>query len=285
MKRLRVAHIAMQFNDTDQQHTSDIEKVFHREKMRKCAWIAGTEAGPGSGNTGEELVQVAKANGYVPWVPAEMAKGHGRASGQWIAVRKDLIVPGTYDKGFISAIPGSQELYQKEGLDPDLNPRWGPRGLVWVKFEIAGLGEFNVGCGHYITKGRNPGAQSVFHGIDHYKWNNVLAKTIGDWAEEVGKGSALAFYSGDQNKLDNKNSEKQGDTFNGAPLTSTWDELKKYESTGHGPIDVLATYNRDGRVKALTTRALDDREFPLATDHYLLEGEYGIQELQPKHRA
>lgn len=78
---------------------------------------------------------------------------------------------------------------------------------------------------------------------------------------------------------DDRNNEPQGDTFFGQPLTSAWDELNRHESTGHGNIDVIASYNKDGRVKALDIVALDDKEFFLHTDHFLVEATFQVDPL------
>src|SRR5690606_34500732 len=134
--------------------------------------------------------------------------------------------------------------------------RWGPKGLVHVSFESSNedLGRVAVGAAHYLTDARRPSSP-------YWVWNEKLGEEIGKWAREEGKGPALVFYGGDQNMADRRNDEPQGDTFFGEPLTSTWDELRKWENTGHGTIDVIATYNKDGRVSALRTNALNDREF------------------------
>ena len=44
-----------------------------------------------------------------------------------------------------------------------------------------------------------------------------------------------------------------------------------------GVIDVLASYDRDGRVTALRVRALDDKEFFQHSDHYVVEAEYRVE--------
>jgi hypothetical protein len=71
--------------------------------------------------------------------------------------------------------------------------------------------------------------------------------------------------------------DRKTDTFFVAPMTSAWDELDKYENTGHGPIDVIASYDHDGRVKAKYIRALDDKEFSLHTDHFLIEAGFDVR--------
>ena len=271
--RVRVAHTSLQFSDSDKQHTHDIEKIFDRAVARKQAWITGTESGPGAGNTGRELIRVAREHGYKPWVPEHQAKGLARHTDCWIAVRKDLIA-GEWERGYRHVFPGSGQLDDHENPQ---NKRWGPKGLVHVSFESTNvdLGRVSIGAAHYLTGAQRPGSP-------YWDWNKKLAREIGDWAREEGKGSALVFYGGDQNMADNLNNQPQGDTFFGEPMTSTWDELKKWENTGHGNIDVIASYNRDGRVKALRTNALNDKEFFLHTDHFYVEAEFSIDPIKKR---
>lgn len=101
--------------------------------------------------------------------------------------------------------------------------------------------------------------------------NEEIADTVGQLARAYGKGRALVFYGGDQNINDQKY-----DTFMGNPMTSLQDELGKHPGSGHGPIDVLATYNHDARVRAVDVTAFDDKEIHLFSDHYIVEGEVEI---------
>lgn len=260
--RIRVGHVSLQFSDTDKQHTSDINRIFNRAVARRYAWITGTESGPGAGNTGKELVRIGKEHGYSLWVPSQQADGVASQADSWIAVRKDLI-EGRMKKGFDFVIPGSGAM--KDLMDIG-DKSWAPKGVTHVTFESTNkdLGRVSIASAHYLTGAKSPKSP-------YWEWNQKLAEAIGDWAREQGKGPALVFYGGDQNMADDKNAEPQGDTFFGENLTSTWDELKKWENTGHGVIDVIATYNKDGRVKALNTTTLNDREFPLHTDHFFVE--------------
>lgn len=270
--RVRVAHASLQFGDTDKQHTADIELIFDRCVDRKTAWVTGTEAGPGSGNTGEELIRVAREHGYKPWVPSTQSRGRGRATDAWLAVREDLVVSG-WETNYIEAIPGSQQLYEELGLDPDLNPRWGPKGLVTAGFQsVPKLGQVNIGVAHHLTKGQNP-KKSTFHGVDHYELNERLDETITEWMREVGRGPALAFFSTDRNASDKS---EQVIKFG----TTLADELENWQNTGHGPIDWMGSYDRDGRVTGHRFEVLDDSELRLHTDHFFLEGVYTIEPIK-----
>jgi hypothetical protein len=274
--KVRAGHTPLQFSDNNKQHSSDVRAIFGLAQRRRWGWFTGTEAGPGAGNTSDLLMTLADDFGFRMFCPSA-GKGEGSTTDCWVAAREDLI-DGGWKTDFIPVIPGSSELYKREGLDPDLNPRWGPKGLVTVGFNTEKLGRVNVAAMHALTKGASDvDAKSVFHGVDHYMWNDKLQKAAGDWGRKVGKGSALAFLGSDQN-----DSDVLHDTFRGQPFTSAADELKTYESTGHGAIDVIASYNGDGRVKASKWVVLDDKEFFLEADHYVCEATFTVEPLPNK---
>lgn len=272
--RVRVAHTSMQFSDSNEHHTSDVAKIFERAVNRKVAWVTGTEAGPGADNLGKELVRIAKGHGYRPWVPTEQAKNKGRATDCWVAVREDLITNG-WKQGFDLVIPSSYELYKNHGLDPHGSPNWGPRGLTHVSFNSKVFGSrVAIGSAHYLTGAPSPKVPAV-KGVNHWDQNEKLAHAIGAWFRDQGKGKNIAFYTGDQNMNDTKT-----DTFMGVDVTSIQDELKKWANTGHGPIDVIASYNKDRRVKAQQVQTFTDREFRLHGDHFYIEATYTVEPLK-----
>lgn len=250
---LHLAHISMQYRDSRRQHAQDVRALFARAKVKGWAWFTGTEAGPGSKGLEGQLREAAKANGYrfhkVPQTDA------------WICVLESLIAGG-WEAGYDKVIPASSEL----GSGP--KGRWGEKGLVRVAFDTEELGRIAVGVGHYVQNARQPGSFN-------WRWNKRLAGHIGDWAVEEGQGSNLVWYAGDQNLADDK-----VDTFYGEPLVSCWDELQRWEPTGHGNIDVIASYARDARSVAAYARALDDEAFPLNTDHFLVEAGYAVRVLR-----
>lgn len=243
-------HCSMQAFDTGQQKQMDVNKIFSRAKNREVAWITGTEAGPASMNLRKYLRDAGDEYGYRLQIAGDI----------WIAVRKAMI-RGDWMDGWINVL----ESEQGAGKHSD-------RGVCWVQFVSAHqgqlLGQVSVAAAHYLTKGRQPGDPN-------YRLNSRLSVAIGNWGKVHGKGAALAFYGGDQNIVDSKD-----DTFRGAPFTSLGDELKKYPSTGHGPIDVIASYNADKRVTGKYWRTLSDQEFRLNTDHFLCEGGYSVTALR-----
>jgi hypothetical protein len=225
----------MQFSDTPREMTADAKKIFGLGKHIHF----GTEAGRGN-DLFEILPTVARGEGY-RWF---------NRVGDWLAVHRD-IVKGGWDADFIPV------LKHTEGVG-----HHGTRGVTWASFD-AGLGlnrEIHIAAAHYLTKGRKPGDPN-------FNLNRELAEAIGDWARAHGAGTNIVLYGGDQNIVD-----RFDDTFFGQPLTSLQDELKKWEGTGHGAIDVLATYDRDGAVSAKSVNTRTDKEFHLHTDHFYTEG-------------
>lgn len=245
--RLHVGHWSAQFSDTPGQQATDAEAVFARAQRRKEAWITGTEGG---GREFRALLRTAAEKyGY-----RFFFKGPNDA---WLAVRKDLIA------GNVSV---EMEVVTKagEGFGPH-----GDRGVLAVSFDTKNLGRITVLACHYLTRGR-PGAKTAEY-RQNVEINARLAAKVGELAKRLGAGSALVFYGGDQNIVD-----RDEDTFMGQPLTSSWDELEKWENTGHGNIDVIASYDKDGRVVAVYCRALDDTEFKLFGDHFLVESGFDV---------
>ncbi|MCY4726714.1 hypothetical protein NYO98_10530 [Nocardioides sp. STR2] len=251
--RLDLMHASMQFSDPMGQKEHDIEAIFERAERRGVAWITGTEA---STKAYRKMIRkVAKRHGYRLHV-----KGHNAS---WIAVRKSLITGG-WSSGFVRVIPPANEI-------PGSVRHWGPRGILWCTFDTADLGRITVIASHYLTGARFK-AGSTYGTVNHWAQNKRLARAIGRFAKRKGKGPALVFYGGDQNMDD-----KRSDTFFGEPLTSVWDDLGKHPGTGHGNIDVIARFNRDGRVTTAYGRVLRDDRFFLFTDHFLVEAGFDVR--------
>jgi hypothetical protein len=242
---LDVAHVSMQFSDSERQKQGDAKKIFERAVKRHLAWITGTEAG--QQELRQALTEEATRSGYRFYVRADT----------WIAVQKALIVKGTYQTGFIKTLEantGSQ--------------RFTDRGICWAQFGTEAYGQVSVGVSHYMTHGRKPKDE-------YYAANSKLTRAIGEWGKEHGKGRKLAFYAADANIND-----RADDVFRGQPFTTLADELKAHQDTGHGAIDVIASYNADTRVKGKYWRVSDDKEFFLNTDHFLCEGGFEVRPLK-----
>lgn len=237
---LKFAHASMQFSDTSKRKDHDIEVVF----SRGYHIITGTEAG--QKDMQDALKAAARKHGYRLHIWRSV----------WIAVSKSII-DGDWRKG------AEPVLESNEGVGEHAD-----RGVVWVKFDNEKFGPIAVAAGHYLTNGRP--------GQPNHRLNLEYAETIGKWFEKEGKGAAIAFYGGDQNVPD-----RLYDTFFGkAEATSSWDELGKWQNTGHGNIDIIASYDRDGRVKAKKVRALNDKKLFLHTDHFLVEANMEVKLLK-----
>ena len=239
---LNLAHLSMQYSDKEREKKLDARKIF----SGKYDAITGTEAGEEA--TKRTMRVVAYNHGYTFF---EMRSN-------WVSIRKSLIVPKSYRKGHRVFVDNDFVI----GPGHDLN-------VTWAGCEIKGYGKFSFMASHYATRGR-PVRDKEFS--KNLEANKKLARGIGELARELGAGKDLVFYGGDQNIID-----RDTDTFFGGPLTTGWDELKKYEDTGHGNIDVIASYDHDSRVKAKYIRALDDKEQFMYTDHYVVEAGFEVQ--------
>lgn len=271
MTFIRVAHLSLQFSDSEEQQAYDIQKLFKRAQKRSYRWITGGEAGPGAGNMNQLLHEIGTKAGYRLWIPSLATKQAGQANDSWIAVQ-DSFMAGAWRTYWEPVIPGSAALYEKAGVTAEL-PKWGPKGLCSVQFENSRLGEINVATAHYLRGAQNK-VKGKVHGISRWDLNLQLQETIRDWAIATSRGRALSFYGGDQNLNDRKE-----DTFGGGPMLSVADELRAWQNTGYGPIDVMASCSRDGRVQAEAFRVFDDSEVFLHTDHHICEAIYKIRTL------
>lgn len=246
---LYIMHASMQFSDTPAQMEADVKKLFDRAKKKNASWITGTEAGAGADPLRSLLKKYAKAAGF---------RFHSEAKqDSWIAVNEELIDGDLWEPYYKKVVDGSA------GRSTD-------KGPMSITFQCRQLGsKVTIIACHYMTHGRPVDNPAYNYLLDE---NTALAKAIGERATEMGRGRDLVFYGGDQNIVD-----RTDDTFLGAPLTSAWDELNKYENTGHGNIDVIASYDPDVRVTADWIHTLDDKAFFLNTDHYLIEAGYNVK--------
>lgn len=238
-----VMHCSMQFSDNPDEQRHDTDAILARAAKRGVAWITGTEAGAATMRAA--LKSSCEKYGYRFYVQGDC----------WVAVEKARIT-GNYQTGWEPVI-GSKE---GSGKHTD-------RGIAWVSWADRDLGDVTVGASHFLTNGRREGDVN-------YELNLEMCAEIKKWGREHGAAKALVFYGGDQNTVD-----RIADTFAGAPFTSAWDELGQWESTGHGNIDVVASYDEDVRVEAAYIRALDDSEFKLFADHYPVEAGFHVREL------
>lgn len=246
--QLRIAHASLQFSDPAARRKADINKIF----AQGYHWITGTEAG--EADTRAMLREAATK--YDRKYRVHVVRD------TWIAVRTDMITKD-WETGQIKFI--ENDLTWGRGHDT---------GLAWVSFYNKRLGKISIGCSHYPVRGNPKDPRPEWR--VNAKWTKVAANGIGKWAKEQGKGTALVFYGGDQN-LD----DKIIDTFFAQPLTSCWDDLKRYPGThGRPTLDVVARYDYDGRVKpCIAADSKTDKEFFLGSDHWLVVAKYNVKEL------
>lgn len=246
-------HLSGQFNDTDDQHIHDAKALFARAKRIGAEWVTTTEGGAGSGN----------------WIPALQLAADDADYKHFTHPSTDIFI--AVRKGFIA---GDWETFVGPKVVDGVKGDRTDKKVVAVGFDTKELGRIYVGAGHLLTRGR-PNPENPDWGI-HTEENEAFMKAFGDYAEKVGKGSNLFFYQGDNNIDDEKD-----DVFLGqAKLTTAADELKNWQNTGHGPIDVIASRDGDARVKAKKFRVLDDSELKLYADHFLIEAVFTVEKLK-----
>lgn len=248
--RLTIQHSSLEVFDTDREKKTDARKVFSTGNPIIC----GTEAGPGAGPMQKYLKRQAKKKGYFFYRPGK--------NDCWIAIRRDFVTKGTRPSW------DYKEIFKNAKASGDPNGPYSNRGIVSATVQVDGIGTLSVGTAHFLTKGRTP-AQTPPGKFNHYAMNSQFIDEVGAWAEEKGKGSALVFFTADTNIPDNKM-----DVFRGHPLTTAWDELDTHPNTGHGNIDVIASYDKDGRVKAKSARVVP---LNLNSDHKTIEATYRIK--------
>lgn len=249
---IRMGHFSGQFSDTDKQHTEDANKLFLRAKKQNLKWVTGTEAGAGSGNWAEALKKAAAANGFRFFTHP--------SQDSWVAVRNNFIKGGWETHVGEIIVPGKAEEHTS-------------KRIIAVGFDTHELGRFYVAPGHFLTRGQpNPDNPAWSKNLEK---NKAIAEALGEYAEKVGRGTNLFFYAGDNNIND-----REDDVFLGeANLTTLGDELKKWENTGHGPIDVIASSDADLRVKPKSFEVFNDKELHFHTDHFYIEGAFSIRKL------
>lgn len=233
-REVKIAHISLQVHDSKAEIAADVENIFQLLAQEKYQWITGTEA------FGPRVTRILEAVGGAHGFRVERAVGQDC----WIAVRKSFIA-GNFDVHWQKIIEGGT-------THRDL-------GVFDVSFDTDKLGRISVFAEHLLTHGQPNSA------VKNHKVVTATAKR----ASELAAGTDLAFIGADKNMND-----RFKDTFLGTPFTSLGDELKKHEPTHeHGrALDVIGTWDRDKRVRAKRLRVLDDTEFKLFGDHFLVTG-------------
>jgi hypothetical protein len=260
---IKIGHASLEVFDTLDQATTDMEKLADLG----CHMLAGTESGDVARKV--RLAEVLRDEGYRVFFPAQ--------TDGWIAVKRNM-VHLDWDPKYTPIIPSS-------GAINDPHPH-DERGVVQVSWRHDTLGRITFLTSHYLTLGRFPDQarrdDPRCH-VDHVMWNKRLANQLSQAAiRGSGRDDArgISFVTADTNLDDSIT-----DPFFGKPLTTCWDELQKWPDTGHGPIDVIASVDNDGRVKCQSAKAVTDRDIHLATDHYPIVAQYRIKKIPTRKAA
>ena len=248
---LRVQESSLQFSDSPKQQKHDVLQLFKSGIAYPIK--SGTEAGKDNANH-DALVKCAD----------EFNHALHFVGSNWIAVDRAIIKPGTLKKGKVFVADTSK--VAGPGHDSQM-------ATVSFTHTLEGVGEINYGSVHYPTKGQKPGDPN-------YHINKLYAQKIEEWMKNSAQGNDLAFIAGDFNMHD-----RDKDWSFGRDFLSMADELKAWQSTGHGSIDGFASYNKDTRVKAKKFTVLDDTELKMYSDHFVCRGVWTINHLNKKGKS
>lgn len=258
---VRIQHTSMQFSDSVGQHKHDAKAIFDRAVEKKVWAMTGTESGAAKKNHDLRDALIAEAKSHDFYI-------HAHGQGEWVALNRRYLE--VFEKGFAGPFIPSTSGSGKNAAQG----AHAARGVAWASGRAKDfrLGRLTFGAAHYLTNRSEQVSGS----------NDRLVRGIADWAKKAGAGQNVVFLGADTNTND-----KRTDVFNGKPLTSISDELKKWEPTiaSGGVIDIVGSYDHDGRVKAKAYNVLNDKEFFLNTDHYLLDAIYEIAERAAAKKA
>ena len=229
---LRFGHASLQYSDTPVQQAKDCEKLFKRFREKGLTWVTGTE----SGDAQLWAIVAASADRYDYRIHRHL--------GNWVAVDAKIIKRGTWKTGSVFVM--NKERVVGHGMDTAFP-------TVTFEHETKGVGVISIAGVHYPTTGRLSNEPNF--------WVNKLhAEKLGAWAKEAGAGSALVFVGGDFNMPVLPKDRDKPDIFFDQPFTAAAEELGIFLSTGHGPIDHIASYDPDARVTALDLEGLRRQE-------------------------
>ena len=256
MALVRIQHTSMEFSDSVEQHRHDAKVIFDRAVAKKVWACTGTEAGGARSNHDLRDQLIVQAHAHEFYI-------YAHPNGEWVACNRALM--RDFDKGYAGPFIKAKGGKASQGAHA-------ARGVTWVQGagKDASLGRMTFGSAHYLTNRSEAASRTS---------NEPLIRGIAEWGKKMGGGSKIVFLGADANTND-----KALDVFNGRPFTTAADELKRHEPT-HGPhsyIDIIASYDHDGRVKAKSFESFTDKEFFLYTDHYMIEAIYEVGEIRTK---
>ena len=245
-KRLKIVQASLQFDVSDEQFVNDFRKIL----TLKPHILFGTESGDRDRKQAIEML--CENAGYRVFLPA--------ATDAWIAVRSKLIGHG-WSAGYRELWGTGQQMGDPHHYDA--------KGLTLVQFDHPALGHVVLSEVHYMRTAVTPDKAK------HIAVNKKLAVAMSNALHTTASGTnAVGFVGLDSNMID-----EHSDVFFGLPLTTCWDELKRYPDTGHGNIDAVASCDWHKRVKCVSAEVLDDKEFFLHQDHYIVVAYYDVIKL------
>ena len=237
-----IDHASQQWPDSDAQTASDIDKALAPGKPV----VTFTEVSKNNGNL-PILRRAARKHGYrVFFEGGEVA----------IAVKRGIEI---IDSGATLVNPA------QAGKPPTIGHS--RRYALWVKIRYEGEVIFVV-TAHWVT--------GFATDADRREKHEKMSREIVRLVRENGKGANLAFFSGDINAPDRKAPTPGYAILTAGGLTTCWDELGVWPST-HGrngsTIDIIGSYDRDGRVSAESARVFRDG----FSDHERIRAVYRIK--------
>jgi hypothetical protein len=247
-----VQHTSGQFSDSRRDHVHDAGVIFAHAVAADVWACTGTEAGaaPANHDLRDALRVAGEAHNFFVFT---------HRWGEWVALNRRFL--DVIDTGFAGPyVDGTHGIPASQGAHA-------PRGLAWAAGTAKhhDLGRLTFGASHWLTH-RSMLASGVT--------NAPLAEGAAEFGRTYGAGSGLVFLNADVN-LD----DARRDVFNGAPFVTLADELGRHPGTHedtHRAIDVLASWDPDGRVVGRGYRVLDDAALPLESDHLALIGRYDV---------
>lgn len=238
---------SMQFSDNPKQWEHDLEILFSRRRR----WYTGTETG--EADNWAVVQRVAKKYGYTV----------KRFKANWVAIKNTVIKPRSIKVGTKIVAKAAQVA----GPGHDLSYIWVSYYDTILKRRVA------VFSTHYPLRG-DPHAKDPARRVN-LKWTRAVGLSMSEEMTRQAKGYNLAFAGADGN-ID----VRYSDPFFGGPVTTCWNELKKYPGTvGNRTIDWFASHNADTAVTCLNAVALDDNALFLHMDHDYVEVTYRVKDL------
>lgn len=237
---VRARHMSMQFSDTLAERKADAEVVFKDAAAEGQWWVTGTEAL--ESDTRRVLKAAAVKNGFTIYF--------GNGTDAWAAINNKFA-----KKGSISGWTGPVIVKGRAKV-------YAAKKVVRVDFENPDIGKVSVYPAHAVKK-------------DEPANQKKLMDAIGKDAQRSAAGLRLAFMGADGNVQDAKLDPAYGNGF-----ISCWDDKKDYPSTGHGTIDYIFRWKKDGRVRFYNAVSRNDKKKPRHSDHFEISAAYAVTKLK-----